>query len=396
MATTRLALLGTGGRGQIYVDVMKRMADSAEPVRAVWTAMAGRTPATVAKFCADNDLDVPQVIGLDRLAAMADVDAVLICTPDYAHREPAVTCFGAGKHCLVEKPLATNPEDAAAICQAARDSGRILHLGFVLRYDPLAVKLRELIQGGAIGKLIAANVHEAVGWFHGSTYMRRWNRFRDKSGDMLLHKGCHTLDIINFITGAYPAKVAAFGGTDVFVPREGAADYCRECALAADCIYYTDQGEAYRKRFYETAGPQVLPDDICVYNTDKDTTDNTTLIAEFESGMRMCYTMTMVSPKGQRRLTFIGTMGELRTDMSTYRIELMPLPDRPTEVIEVTPPAGWGHQHHDRALLEHFLEKIETGADPEEGIQDAWMSGAVAFAALQSMDTGEVVQVKRF
>ena len=140
--------------------------------------MVGRTPDTVANFCAENALDCPQVIGVDRLAEMDDVDAVLICTPDYAHREPAEACFGAGMHCLVEKPLATNPEDAAAICQAARDSHKILQLGFVLRYDPLAIKVRELIEAGAIGKVLAANVHEAVGWFHGSTYMRRWNRFR--------------------------------------------------------------------------------------------------------------------------------------------------------------------------------------------------------------------------
>ncbi len=392
MSPTRLALLGTGGRGQIYVDVMNRM----EPGRAEWTAMVGRTPATVANFCEENALDCPQVIGVDRLAEMDDVDAVLVCTPDYAHREPAEACFAAGKHCLVEKPLATNPEDAAAICQAARASGKILHLGFVLRYDPLALRMRELVQGGAIGKPIAAIVHEAVGWFHGSTYMRRWNRFREMSGDMLLHKGCHTLDIINFIAGAYPTRVAAMGGLNVFVPREGAADFCRDCDLTADCMYYADQGEEYRKRFYENAGPQVLPEDYCVYNVDKDTTDNTSLVAQFDNGMRLSYTMTMVSPKGQRRLILIGTHGELRTDMSTYRIEYYRLPDRPVEIIDVPPPEGWGHQHHDKALLEHFLRRIEREEDPEEGIQDAWMSGAVAFAALRSMDTGEFVDVERF
>ncbi len=392
MTPIRLALLGTGGRGQIYVDVMNRM----EPGRAEWAAMVGRTPATVANFCADNELACPQVIGVEKLADMDDVDAVLICTPDYAHREPAEVCFAAGKHCLVEKPLATNPEDARAICRAARDSGKILHLGFVLRYDPLAVRLREMVQGGAIGRPIATIVHEAVGWFHGSTYMRRWNRFREMSGDMLLHKGCHTLDIINFVSGAYPTRVAAMGGLDVFVPREGAADFCRDCALTADCIYYADQGEEYRRRFYETAGPQVLPEDHCVYNVDKDTTDNTSLVAQFDNGMRLSYTMTMVSPRGDRRVIFIGTDGEIRCDMHSYRIEYYALPDRPVEVIDVPRPQGWGHQHHDRALLEHFLRRIENAEDPEEGIQDAWMSGAIAFAALESMQTGRFVDIERF
>lgn len=392
MAPIRLALLGTGGRGQIYVDVLKRM----EPGRAEWAAMVGRTPATVANFCAANGLSCPQVIGIEKLAEMDDVDAVLICTPDYAHREPAEVCFGAGKHCLVEKPLATNPEDAAAICRAARAAGKLLHLGFVLRYDPLAVRLRELVQGGAIGKPLAAIVHEAVGWFHGSTYMRRWNRFREKSGDMLLHKGCHTLDIVNFIAGAYPTRVAAMGGLDVFVPREDAAEFCHDCSLTAECMYYADQGEEYRRRFYENAGPQVLPEDYCVYNVDKDTTDNSALVAQFNNGMRLSYTMTMVSPRGDRRMIWIGTEGEIRCDLHSYRIEYLPLPDKPTEMIDVPRPEGWGHQHHDLALLTHFLDRIERGEDPEEGIQDAWMSGAVAFAALESMDTGQFVDIERF
>ncbi len=391
MTPIKLALLGTGGRGQIYVDVVERMEDD----RAEWAAMVGRTPGTVANFCEENELDCPQVIGPEKLQEMDEVDAVLVCTPDYAHREPAVACFEAGKHCLVEKPLATNPDDAAAICHAARDAGKILHLGFVLRYDPLAMKMRELVQGGAIGKPIAAIVHEAVGWFHGATYMRRWNRFREKSGDMLLHKGCHTLDIINFILGAYPTRVAAMGGLDVFTPREDAAEYCHNCDLADDCMYYTDQGGEYRQRFYETAGPQVLPDDYCVCNVEKTTTDNTQLVAQFDNGMRLSYTMTMVSPRGDRRMTLIGTEGELRTDMHSYEIEYFPLPDKPKEVIEVEPPEGWGHQHHDLALLTHFLDRIERDEDPEEGIQDAWMSGAIAFAALESMETGEFVEIER-
>ena len=391
MQPLRLALLGTGGRGQIYVDVLNRM----EPGVAVWTAMCGRRKSTVSKFCADNQLNgVPQVIGVENLIARDDVDVALICTPDNAHLEPATKCFDAGMHCLVEKPLAHKPDDARAICKTARASGKLLHLGFVLRHDPCAQKLREMVTGGAIGKLIACIAHEAVGWFHGSTYMRRWNRYRELSGDMLLHKGCHTLDIINFITDAYPKRVAAFGGLEVFRPRADAAEKCRACNLQSQCIYYTDQGAEYRERFYNTAGPQVLPEDFCVYNVNKDTGDTTALVAEFDNGMRLSYTMTMVSPKGERRLTFIGTMGEIRCDLESYRIEYFPLPDKPKEVIGVPRPEGFGHQHHDMALLTEFFDRIRQNGDPKRGTMDAYMSGAVAFAALESMETGRVVEIE--
>lgn len=385
----RLALVGAGGRGQIYVDVMRRLPAG----RAVWAAVCDTNPDALAAFCARNALDVPQVSSVERLVEGGGVDAVLSCTPDHAHRAPAAACFDAGLHCLVEKPLATTPADARAICAAARRSGRLLHLGFVMRYDPCARKLRELLAGGAIGRPIACIAHEAVGWFHAGTYMRRWNRFRRLSGDLLLHKGCHTFDLINFVTGALPLRVAAFGGTEVFIPRPGAGERCSECSLAGDCLYFTDQGPEYRDRFFRTAGPQVLPEDICVYNAEKDTTDTVTLVAEFSSGMRLSYTMTLVSPAGERRLTFIGTAGEIRCDMSTYRIEYRPLPDRPAEVIEVPKPAGAGHLHHDTELLSHFLERVEAGDDPEQGLRGAYASGAVAFAALESIETGAVVEI---
>jgi len=84
--------------------------------------MCDKREDVVAKFCKDNELDgVPRVSSVDELVARDDVDAVLVCTPDYAHREPAVTCFAAGRHCLVEKPVATKSDDAGAICESACD-----------------------------------------------------------------------------------------------------------------------------------------------------------------------------------------------------------------------------------------------------------------------------------
>lgn len=391
MDPIRLALVGTGGRGQIYVDVVGEL----PPDVATWSVMCDRNGEVLDEFCARNELGgVARVTDAAAAAQRDDVDAVLVCTPDSAHLEPAVATFAANTHCLVEKPVATRPQDARAICLAARQSGRLLHLGFVLRYDPCAQKLRQLVADGAIGSPIACIAHEAVGWFHGSTYMRRWNRFRELSGDMLLHKGCHTLDIVNYIFDAYPRRVGATGGLDVFRPREDGDDNCSRCGRQRDCIYYTDQGPEYRERFYNTAGPQVLPDDICVYNADKDTTDTVSIVADYDTGVRLSYTMTMVSPAGERRLTLIGTDGEIRCDMSTYRIEHTPLPDRDTEVIEVPRTAGGGHKLHDRELLLDFIDRIRRGDDPEAGIQDAYMSGAVAFAALESIDTGAFVDVE--
>ena len=134
MNPVRFALLGTGGRGQIYVDVLSRMPDR----RAVWTAMCDRNPEALASFCDRNSLtDVARVTSVDDLVGRDDIDAV----PDL---HPRLRASRAGRevlqrryHCLVEKPVATNPDDVRAICEAARHSGKLMHLGFVFRYDPL-------------------------------------------------------------------------------------------------------------------------------------------------------------------------------------------------------------------------------------------------------------------
>lgn len=85
------------------------------------------------------------------LLSEVDVDAVIVCTPDWAHREVCIDAASDGKHILVEKPLAMSVEDCDAIIAAADDSKVTLMVGHILRYDPRYAAARAAVNAGEIG-----------------------------------------------------------------------------------------------------------------------------------------------------------------------------------------------------------------------------------------------------
>ena len=88
---------------------------------------------------------------VEELLADQTVEAVVVATPDFAHREPVLACLEAGRAVLCEKPLATIHEDAAAIAEAVERAGRPFMVNFGNRHRPSALKLREAVQTGRLG-----------------------------------------------------------------------------------------------------------------------------------------------------------------------------------------------------------------------------------------------------
>ncbi len=90
---------------------------------------------------------------LDELLADEELAAVVLATPVPTHAELAVRVVRAGKHCFVEKPLATNTDDAEAVIVAAEEARRTLMVGQLLEYHPAVVRLREILRAGELGSL---------------------------------------------------------------------------------------------------------------------------------------------------------------------------------------------------------------------------------------------------
>ena len=89
----------------------------------------------------------------DELLADDALDAIVLATPVPSHAELAIRVLDSGKHCFVEKPLATTVADAERAVEAAERSGRILMVGHLLQYHPGVNKLKELVDYGELGEI---------------------------------------------------------------------------------------------------------------------------------------------------------------------------------------------------------------------------------------------------
>jgi predicted dehydrogenase len=90
---------------------------------------------------------------LDELLEDPELDAIVLATPVPTHAELATRVLRAGKHCFVEKPLATTVTDAQRAVEAAEETGCILMVGHLLEYHPAVTHLKELVDEGELGSL---------------------------------------------------------------------------------------------------------------------------------------------------------------------------------------------------------------------------------------------------
>jgi len=160
---------------------------------------------------------------LDDLAA-SDVEAVTIATPDHLHREPAVAMLRAGKHVLVEKPLATTVADARAMVQAAGEAGAYLMVDFHARWHPLFMGAKGYVERGELGQPVMAYARLSD-TIHVPTEMLSW---AGRSGpEWFLFP--HTMDVVRWLFGREPVEVYAKGHRGVL---DGLGIHCWDAIQA--------------------------------------------------------------------------------------------------------------------------------------------------------------------
>jgi UDP-N-acetyl-2-amino-2-deoxyglucuronate dehydrogenase len=142
------------------------------------------------------------------------VDAVLMSTPHHVHRSMTVDAAAAGKHVMVEKPLATTLEDAEAMIEACRTAGVGLTVNYSFRYLPMIRKARQLVLDGALGEItgvqVVAHQFKDRGYWMGarSNSPDDWRASREKcGGGFLIMTICHNVDYLYYITGLKATRV---------------------------------------------------------------------------------------------------------------------------------------------------------------------------------------------
>ena len=167
------------------------------------TGVASRDRERAAAFA--GDLEIPEVFAsYDDLLWSERVDAVYVPLPNSMHEEWAIRAMEHGKHVFCEKPLATSPEGAQRMVDAAARHGVVLMEAMVFRYHPQTQRLRRLLDAGAIGDLRHVAVHMGAPVPAGNI---RW--LPELGGGALADIGCYLIEVARWAAGAEPVRVSA-------------------------------------------------------------------------------------------------------------------------------------------------------------------------------------------
>ncbi|MGW8378893.1 Gfo/Idh/MocA family oxidoreductase [Streptomyces sp. ODS28] len=202
----KIGIIGGGIRGGMYAHSLRGFPGA--DVRAVCdiSEPAARKAADAFGLAAYGDHRA--MLGAE------DLDAVIVATPDFAHRDAAVDAARAGLHLLVEKPLATTAEDVGAIRAAVRESGVQCMVGFENRWNPAVRRIHQLSASGQLGRVLTQNILLS-NTYYVPTKMIGWAA-RSSPAWFLMS---HTVDAALWVNGRTVTSVDARGSRGQLAAR---------------------------------------------------------------------------------------------------------------------------------------------------------------------------------
>jgi UDP-N-acetylglucosamine 3-dehydrogenase len=189
-----VAVIGTGQWGKNHARVYKEL-PSTELI-AVCDVNADRAKAMAAQYGVKAYSDSTEMLK-DK-----DIQAVNVCTWSTILAHEALRALNAGKHVLVEKPMATTPQEAQELVKTAKANGLHLTVGFLMRFIPGMQLIRESVANEKIGKLVCATA-------------KRVSQWPERIGDVGVVKdtAIHDIDVMRFISHQDPVSVYAKMGS---------------------------------------------------------------------------------------------------------------------------------------------------------------------------------------
>jgi len=302
----------------------------------------------------------------------ADVDAVLLITPDHTHADLACAALQAGKAVFVEKPLATTVEDCDRVLRVARETGSRLYVGHNMRHMPLVRTMREIIERGDIGTVQSVWVRHFVG-NGGDFYFKDWHAERRYTTSLLLQKAAHDIDVVHWLAGAYTERVSAFGALRVY------GDGHRRAPGTPKAPDWLDPERHWPPRAQRDLNAVIDVEDLSLVNL------------QLGGGVLAAYQQCHFTPDYWRSYTVIGDMGRLENfgDGSGAVVKVWNrrrsgyAADADAE--HVLPPSTEVHAGADTPLMAEFLRFVRDGGRTDTSPVAARMSVAAGVQATASL-----------
>lgn len=197
MTSIRIGIVGSGFMGRTNAETIARYVKNAEMVAVAGGSRAGSLAA---------DYGVAAEKSLEDLLARKDVDAVLISTPHASHAAEAIAAAKAGKHILLDKPMAATLQECDQILNAVREANVKLMIMFGQRFRTCNIEAHRLVQAGAIGKV--RMIQEQILASGGLGSLPPWQS-QPKNRGIFIGHAVHNIDRIRWVTDSEITSVSA-------------------------------------------------------------------------------------------------------------------------------------------------------------------------------------------
>jgi predicted dehydrogenase len=283
-----------------------------------------------------------------------------------------------------------------------------------------------MILDGKIGRVTHVDLNWYIDIKHGSSYFNRWNRMRENSGSLSIHKSSHHFDLVSWWVDGIPEYVHAFGGLNhygpegEFNPSKKDGRHCGECSERTRCAYKRRWETRNSSIFaaddhinaYETKIKQFTTyrPDMCIFDSEINIQDTFVVNVKYRNGVLLNYSANFSTPYEGYRLAINGTRGRLETlEFNNRGVLAMPDPNDGDQYIDYFPLFGGrerinvissegGHGGGDPLLL----EDIFLGEDPDRKFNilaksvDGLRAISVGDAVFNSIQDGKVQDLTDF
>jgi len=330
-----VGIIGCGAVAEEYVKAFKK--DERSEIR----ALVSRNRANAERYRDQHDLDCAIETDAAEMLRRKDTDIVVVCTPHNQHTKYAVAAAEAGKHIIIEKPVATTLEDMRMQQEAVKKAGVKTLVSFVLHWNPLLMTIDRLITQGVFGNIFMVEVD----YMHRiwTTAEQKWYGSRQQSGTAILTGGCHAIDALRW--------------------------FARSEAKAV-CAYQV-----------KTENPIEYPGTISVN-------------VEFEDGIIGRSTTTFDAQMPYRfNIGVYGTEGTIRNN-EIFAPKLFPGQNDFMIIPCILPDSADVSHHPFVGEVSHLLDCIIEDKRPYPDLEDAAQTHAVCFAADLSAESGRPVAIR--
>jgi oxidoreductase domain protein len=403
----RVAIIGYGGRGMLYAEILK---EKGVEISAVCDVNKAKLALAQKRLeLADGALYAEEETFF-RKGKLADL--LIVSTQDQLHLRHAVKGLDLGYDLLLEKPIAASQEECETILNKAQKLDRRVFVCHVLRYAPFFSEIKRRLSSGKYGKVVTIAMTENVAYWHQAHSYVRGNWRNDKiSTPMILAKCCHDLDLIVWFMNDRCGAVSSFGKLSYFVPDNApkdAAERCLDCRYVDSCpysakkIYIQDRAEKgilgwpcdivvsepTVEKLYEAL--KHSPYGKCVFRCDNNAVDHQVVNMSFIGGATAQLTMTAFSKDCYREIHVHCENGEIYGNMKENRLYCNLFGSESEEVnVDIIADSSYGHGGGDWRLLEDVLGFYEgKAARALTSIENSIQSHFIGFAAESSRLAG--------